>query len=271
MKNLITRTLAGAVFVVLIIGSIIWHPLAMMAMFFVLNLIGLNEFTKLANARGILISNKVVLFTGSLVYLVLAAIANSIIPFVFITLLLPLLFIIFISSLYRKSDKIMEELAYKILAIIYVAIPFGLFNFVENIKIEQRFNPSFVIMFFVIVWASDTFAYLFGSAFGKHRLFERISPKKSWEGSIGGAFVSMLIAGLFGHYSGLLDEVSWVILALITIVTATFGDLVESMFKRQAGVKDSGTIMPGHGGILDRFDAALFAVPFYLAFLYAIL
>lgn len=270
MKNLITRTLAGAVFVALIIGSILWHPLAVFIVFFIFNIIGLWEFARLFQNKGYQISATSLILIGGLVYLIIGGFANSLIGAKAILIILPFILILFISALFQKSNQVLEELGIKMLGIIYIAIPFGLFNIVENMGIVGQANnePLFLIMFFVIVWANDTFAYLFGSAFGKYRLFERISPKKSWEGSIGGAISAMTIAGLFGYYYSVLDLYSWILLAFIIIVTASLGDLFESLLKRQVGVKDSGNIMPGHGGILDRFDAAVFAIPFYVAILY---
>lgn len=270
MKNLITRTLAGAVFVAIIIGSILWHPLAVYIVFFFFNAIALWEFARLFENKGYQIPSSSLILIGSLVYLLIGGYANSYIGSKAIVTILPIIFILFISSLFRKSNQVFEELGLKTLGVIYISIPFAMFNLVENMGLTGQANhePLFLILFFVIVWANDTFAYLLGSAFGKHRLFERISPKKSWEGSIGGALSAILIAGLFGYFYSTLDIYSWVILAFIVVVTASLGDLVESLLKRQVGVKDSGNIMPGHGGILDRFDAAIFAIPFYVALLY---
>jgi len=270
LKNLITRTLAGAVFVVLIIGSILWHPFAVLAVFFFFNIIGLWEYARLFNNKGYQIPASSLIVLGSLIYLIIGLFANSLIASKTILIILPLILIFFISSLFYSSKKVFEELGLKILGILYISIPFGLFNIVENMGLvgQAKNEPLFLIMFFVIVWANDTFAYLVGSAFGKHRLFERISPKKSWEGSIGGAIASIILAGLFGYYFNVLDSMSWISLALVIVISATLGDLVESHLKRQTGVKDSGNIMPGHGGVLDRFDAAIFAIPFYVSILY---
>jgi len=270
LKNLITRTLAGAVFVALIIGSILWHPSAVLVVFFFFNAIALWEFARMFQSKAYQIPTSSLILIGSLVYLLIGGFANSIIGANATLIILPLLFILFISSLFTQSKHVFEELGIKVLGIIYISIPFGLFNVVENMGlVGQKFHePLFLIIFFVIVWANDTFAYLFGSAFGKHPLFKRISPKKSWEGSIGGAISAVLIAGFFGYYFSILNVYSWVLLSLIVVITASLGDLVESLLKRQMGIKDSGNIMPGHGGILDRFDAAIFAIPFYVAILY---
>ncbi len=270
MKNLITRTLAGAVFVSIIIGSIIWNPLAVLVLFFLFNAIGLFEFSRMFQKNGYDIPAPSLIILGSIVYLIIGLYANSYINETAFLFIIPLVFSLFIASLYKISEKPFETLGLKILAVVYISIPFGLFNLVENMgSIHSNQNePLFLIAFFLLVWSSDTFAYLSGISFGKHRLFERISPKKSWEGSIGGAIMTMIIGYAFGYYSQIFEPIIWVMIALLTVVTATFGDLVESQLKRSMKIKDSGSIMPGHGGILDRFDAAIFSIPFYVFLLY---
>ena len=270
MSNILVRSLAGAVFVALIIGAIFWHPLAVFALFFVFNAIALNEFSRMFSNKGYDISPISIIFNGSIVYLMIGAYANHFVDAKVFLLLMPIIFIQFIASLYRISKKPFEELGIKVLSVIYISIPFGLFSIVENMDMngDNQNEPVLLMAFFLMVWSSDTFAYLTGSAFGKHRLFERISPKKSWEGSIGGGIITLIIAGVFGFYSEIFTPLTWVVLALITVVTAIYGDLIESQLKRSMEVKDSGSIMPGHGGILDRFDAAIFSIPFYLFLLY---
>jgi len=270
LRNLITRTLAGAVFVSITIGSIFWHPMAVFVLFFFFNAMALFEFSRMFKNQGYPIQSFSIILMGSLAYLLIGLYANSILGSHIIWGFIPLLFILFISTLYQKTDRPFELLGIKLLSIIYISIPFGLFNIVENIGpiTSQENQPLFLVFFFVLVWASDTFAYLSGVSFGKHKLFERISPKKSWEGSIGGALGTMIIAYTIGYYSGIFNPWIWVLLSLVIVITATYGDLVESLLKRQLKVKDSGHIMPGHGGILDRFDAAIFSIPFYLFLLY---
>lgn len=270
MKNLITRTLAGAVFAGLIITSILWHPLALFILFFFFNAMALYEFARMFKKRGYQIQSSSIILMGSIVYVLIGLYANSYLGSHVLYLFLPLIFILFISALYQKTDRPFENLGIKLLSILYISLPFGLFNIVENMGLigSQQNQPLLLLFFFILVWSSDTFAYLSGVSFGKHRLFERISPKKSWEGSIGGGICTMAIGYLIGYLSGIFTPWTWVALALILVVTATYGDLVESLLKRQMKVKDSGNIMPGHGGILDRFDAAIFSIPFYLFLLY---
>jgi len=270
VNNLVIRTLAGAVFVALIIGAIFWHPLAVFALFFIFNVLALNEYSRMFVDKGYTIQSTSVILMGSIIYLIIGFFANHLVEAKVFLLIIPLLFIWFIASLFKISNKPFEELGVKILAIIYISVPFGLFNIVENMGTigGDHNEPLFLMAFFLMVWSSDTFAYLSGMAFGKHRLFERISPKKSWEGSIGGGLITLIIAWLFGYYTQLFTPWVWVLLAIVTVITAAYGDLIESQLKRSMGIKDSGNIMPGHGGIMDRFDAAIFSIPFYVFLLY---
>jgi phosphatidate cytidylyltransferase len=144
----------------------------------------------------------------------------------------------------------------------FVSIAFGLMNALYFAGHQTEYFPGVLLGMFLLIWTNDVFAYLIGSKFGKHRLFERHSPKKSWEGSLGGLVFALLAAWWLSGHLNQLTESQWFVTAVIAVVFGTFGDLSESMLKRNAGVKDSGSLLPGHGGVLDRFDAALFATPF---------
>ena len=134
-----------------------------------------------------------------------------------------------------------------------------------------KWMPEIIFFPFLLVWVNDTFAYLSGSLFGKHKLFPRISPKKSWEGSIGGGVFSIASSFVFAHYFSFLSVWEWAGLALVVVIFGTWGDLTESLMKRQLGIKDSGHILPGHGGMLDRFDSALLAIPAAVVYLYVLM
>jgi len=244
--------------------------MAVFILFFFFNAMALYEFARMFKNQGYEIQTGSIILMGSAVYSLIGLYANSYLGSHILFGFVPLIFVFFISVLYQKTDRPFVILGIKVLSIIYIALPFGIFNIVENMGVigSQENQPLFLVFFFILVWSSDTFAYLCGVSFGKHRLFERISPKKSWEGSIGGAICTMIIGYLIGYYSGIFTPLTWLSLALIIVITATYGDLVESLIKRQMKVKDSGSIMPGHGGILDRFDAAIFSIPFYLFLLY---
>ena len=156
-----------------------------------------------------------------------------------------------------------------LLGICYVALPLTLMAYIPFVG-RYAWNPWTMLFFVFIIWANDVFAYLVGMAFGRHRLFERLSPKKSWEGFFGGVAGALVMGYVASRCMGEAWWV-WIGLALVAAVTGVLGDLVESMFKRAAGVKDSGTIIPGHGGILDRFDAMLLAAPFVVVYLWFVL
>jgi phosphatidate cytidylyltransferase len=174
-------------------------------------------------------------------------------------------FILFITELYSKSDKAFENIGWKTVAIFWILIPVVL---TTKIYFEQ--GGPFILAMFFIIWVYDSFCYIFGSLLGKHKLFERISPKKSWEGSIGGGIVT-LVAFYFANkipQLQMLSSIEWVILAFVVIIVATYGDLVESLLKRNLGIKDSGNIMPGHGGFLDRLDSFYLVIPFVVMVLW---
>jgi phosphatidate cytidylyltransferase len=187
-----------------------------------------------------------------------------------ILIIFPLFFIVFIEELFKKNKNPIKNIATSILSYSYLTLSL---TFVCLLTIGENFNTQkyLILGIFILIWANDTFAYLFGTAFGQkngHKLFERISPKKSWEGSIGGGFITIIIAYFiniipcFSYFS----KIDWIIIAIIAIVFGTLGDLIESMFKRHFNVKDSGKLLPGHGGLLDRLDSFIFSIPF--VFLY---
>lgn len=182
-----------------------------------------------------------------------------------ILLFLPLAFMLFIVELFTKSKNPFGNLGYLFLGLIYIGIPFMLAQF---IAIDQgNFYPNIILGLLLLTWANDTGAYLIGSQIGKNKLFPRISPNKTWEGSLGGVVVAFLVAWLLSRYVVELSLTNWLVLAILVAIFASLGDLIESMLKRSLGVKDSGTIMPGHGGFLDRFDAFIFLLPFAASYL----
>jgi phosphatidate cytidylyltransferase len=180
---------------------------------------------------------------------------------------------VFIAELYSLSDNPFANISGVLAGVINVALPFSLTT--ELTMHEGNYDYRILLALFIFLWSNDVGAYCFGMLFGrkgKHKLFERISPKKSWEGFWGGIIVSLIAAfvllSVWGERYASVDKAHWFALAVIISLSGTFGDLIESMLKRSAGVKDSGKIMPGHGGILDRFDSALFAFSFALAYIY---
>jgi len=184
---------------------------------------------------------------------------------------------ILIAELYLQREKPLSNWAYALMSQIYIALPFALLSlvlFFKNINTEAiSFSTSgafLILSIFIFLWCSDTGAYCCGSLFGRHKLFPSVSPGKTWEGSIGGGVLTVLVSQLVAHYVPILTPLQWAGFALIVVVFGTWGDLIESLFKRRLGIKDSGNILPGHGGMLDRFDSSMLAIPAVIIYLYSL-
>ena len=278
MKNLAVRTLSGIVLAAVVLGAVAWSPWSFGALLLLLLVGGMHEFYALAEARGDRPQHLIGVVTGAVLFAVnfaflsgSAGAAGGLRPLLaagmaFLLLLLPAMFI---CELYRRGENPASGIGTTIMGICYVALPLSLMCYIPIVG-SDTWNPWIMVAYIFIIWANDVFAYLVGMAFGRHRLFERLSPKKSWEGFFGGVAGALVMGYVASRCMGEAWWV-WIGLALVAAVTGVLGDLVESMFKRAAGVKDSGTIIPGHGGILDRFDAMLLAAPFVVVYLWFVL
>jgi phosphatidate cytidylyltransferase len=213
---------------------------------------------------------------GVTAYTISTLIAVRVIPKNSFLVLIPLMLIIMVTELYRKQDKPFDSLAHTFFSVLYTVVPFSMFPFSAFLRTGLNsilpheniiFSPGIIIGFFLLIWANDTGAYLTGISIGRHKLFERISPKKSWEGFFGGMIIATIVAWLLSDWLGVVERIHWVFIAVIVSIAGTYGDLIESMLKRSIGVKDSGTIMPGHGGFLDRFDSAIISFPLVYLFI----
>ncbi len=269
MNNLLKRSLFGLVFVVVILGSLLLGKIIYAILFGTILTGALFEFYSFFTKGNYRPERGIGYASGIGIFIVLLLTAAEYIPSGWgfcIFLLLPVVFII---ELYRKKPSPVENIAITMLAILYVAVPFGLINFlVFPVSDDSRqFSPDLFIAILVIIWIYDSFAYLLGVSVGRHRLFERISPKKSWEGAIGGAVVTVAASCTGPFFIPEISVVNWIILSILIVVSATFGDLCESLIKRAVGKKDSSNLFPGHGGILDRFDSLLFVIPVVVLYL----
>ncbi|MGD0340641.1 MAG: phosphatidate cytidylyltransferase [Bacteroidales bacterium] len=276
MNNFFRRTLTGAYIVIFVLGGYWLHPVS----FFLAGLIMLSgsmyEYYRIIGNSGVRPLMIPGLVTGITGYVLSTLAAAGEIQLKFLLLILPMLAIMMITELYRKQEKPFDSISHTFFPLIYSVIPFSLFPFSAYNHIGLAtliphgnivFSPGIIVGFFLLIWANDTGAYLIGITLGKHRLFERISPKKSWEGFIGGVILAAIVSWLLSGWLGVVSPVKWLIISLIISIIGTYGDLVESMLKRSTGIKDSGNIMPGHGGFLDRFDSTVMSFPIVFLFI----
>jgi phosphatidate cytidylyltransferase len=269
VNNFWQRIITGTVFVGVILSSIWWGPLTFQLLFFVVAMLSVHEFFGMISGENRSPNTMAGYLAAFITY---GAISfptqmQSILPGINpLTLLLPVFTLIFIAELYRKSTEPFTNIAFTVVGVLYVVLPFALLNTLAT-DAAGNYDRGILLGYFFLLWSSDSFAYVFGMLFGKTKLFERISPKKSWEGSIGGGLTTLGIAWLISTFQPGLSTIEWLIFAAIIIVAGTLGDLTESMLKRSLKVKDSGTLLPGHGGLLDRFDALFISVPLLWAYL----
>lgn len=273
MKNFIQRAITGLIFVVTLIGCIVGSYLSFGVLFCIISAMATAEFCHLMNQqkgvkinRNICVLGSVALFLSFFYYGINPKETGIFIPYLIIIIYL------MVSELYLKKENPLNNWAYAMLSQVYIALPFALLNVLAFQSDETISATSYQYIFplsiFAYNWINDTGAYCTGMLFGKHPLFKRISPKKSWEGSIGGAVFCIAASFAFAHFFPFMSIGEWIGLALTIVVFGTWGDLSESLMKRQLGIKDSGTILPGHGGILDRFDSAILAIPAAVVYLY---
>jgi phosphatidate cytidylyltransferase len=276
LSNFLRRTLTGFWIVVFIIGGFLLHPVS----FAVTGLIILTgtqyEYYRIIGKTGIRPQMITGLAVSVTAYVLATLAAAGILATQWLLLVLPLLSLVFITGLYRKEDRPFDSIAHTLLPLVYITLPLSLIPFAgfghSGLKpilpaAGIIFSPGIIIGFFLLLWINDTGAYLAGVTLGKHRLMERISPKKSWEGFAGGALLALAAAWFMPGWLGITDRKGWLLISIIITVTGTYGDLSESMLKRSLGLKDSGNIMPGHGGFLDRFDSTLMSFPLVYLFI----
>lgn len=288
MNNFIVRTITAIIFVAVIVASFL-RAETMVLLFALVTGLTIWEFTGLVNDRPqVTVNRMITTVAGVYLFFAMAGFCSEITPSaVFIPYLITLVYLM-IAELYLKHEDPINDWAYTMMTQLYIALPFSLLNalaFHLTLEVDVVYDPVLPLCMFVFLWINDAGAYICGSLLGKHKLFPRISPGKSWEGSIGGGILVMLVAAsipylleqisLLTPHSPLLtphfSPLQWAGLGLVIVVFGTWGDLIESLFKRTLGIKDSGNVLPGHGGMLDRFDSSLLAIPAAVVYIYTLL
>lgn len=275
LRNLIVRALSGAVLLAIVVAAAWFGEYSYGALLFTIVVVGVWEFYRLAEAKGIEpqrwlgLLTSVTLFIAAFSFKIVYNAYFGAITWVAVVALLLLIPAIFVVEVFRNRQQPMLNIATTLMGVIYVALPMSMMLYIPLLIAggnDSEWRPEIFLFYLFLVWGNDVFAYLVGILFGKHKMCVRLSPKKSWEGFFGGVAGSLAM-GVLGAYVVGGGVAMWLGLALVVSLTSVLGDLVESMFKREVGVKDSGNIMPGHGGMLDRFDALILSAPFAFVYL----
>lgn len=280
LKNLITRSITGILYVAILVTCFL-QAFNMVIVFALITGLATWEFAGLVNEhKHVNVNRLITTVAGVYFFLAVAGVNSGAVQTnaVFVPYLLTIIYL-FISGLYTKSSDSVNDWAYTMLSQMYIALPLSTINVIAFRQAADGLNYYYYLLplsTFIFLWANDTGAYCTGSLFGKHKLFPRISPAKSWEGSIGGGILVLIVASVIyyiesqGENLSGLNLIEWLGLGLVVVVFGTWGDLVESLLKRTLGIKDSGYILPGHGGILDRLDSSLMAIPASVVYLYTL-
>ncbi|MFI5451474.1 phosphatidate cytidylyltransferase [Pedobacter sp. UC225_61] len=265
-----TRAITAFFFTLVMLASLI-NGYAFTGFYLILSIVALLEFYKLVKTSGIRPHRNIAVLAAVIIFLLTASYHYFQFELKYLLLIVPLIFSVFIFELYKKEKIPFANISYTFVGFIYVTIPFCFFYSLGFLANFNLYNFHLPLAFLLLLWANDTGAYLFGVKWGKHRLFERHSPKKSWEGFFGGMFTSLIVSYLISLQFPEMKPIVWAGMSILIVCFGTLGDLVESMLKRSLDAKDSGSFLPGHGGFLDRFDGLLIAAPVVYVYLYLIL
>ena len=273
MKNFLIRTITGGIYVVLSIGCILAGRYTFLALFSILLAYTLFEFYRLCKKGGNYPHTVPGIITALYFFISFFIYEMQWVNELIFLGLIPLLILTPVIELFKKSKNAAQNIAYTIFGIVYIALPFSVLNFIATpySHSPELFMPEMLIGLFILLWANDSGAYVVGSRLGKTKMAERISPQKTWEGATGGAILAIAVSIVFFNLVGHFNLFHSIIIGMLIVIAGTLGDLTESMMKRSFGVKDSGRLLPGHGGLLDRFDSMLFAAPVYYIYISIIL
>ncbi len=261
MKEFLTRTVSGLIYAVVMIASIMIHPLLFLAVFLFILILGMTEFYKICSTEDSQPMTFPGITAGTLLFLAFFLTSYTQIDSKILLFIPAAALILLIVPMFNQGTNPIRSAGLTFLGIVYVSFPVATFNLLVYHPYTEGFNYQVVLFLFLILWLNDTGAYITGKLLGKHKMFPRISPKKSWEGLAGGLLMALLVTWLGRPLFPDIPASHLWILCPVVVITGTMGDLVESSWKRAAGVKDSGKLMPGHGGILDRFDSLILAAP----------
>jgi phosphatidate cytidylyltransferase len=263
MNNFLQRTLTGILFVGAIAGSIIIHPIAFFLVCLLVAVLGMLELGRLLEKKYGKLNLFASLVLGLSFQVLVFLDTQAYIERSWYVVLMPLVWLPLVYELFKGGENPFQRIALSLMIPVYISLPLS-FLFLTGC-INGTFQAQILLGFFILVWCNDSGAYLVGVSIGKHKLYERISPKKTWEGFIGGMIFTIIAGYAIYEITELSNLMVWISAAIVVTIFGTIGDLVESMLKRNVGIKDSGSILPGHGGVLDRFDAVLFAAPMVFA------
>lgn len=266
-----TRAITAFFFTIVMLGSIFLGAYTFSGFYLLLSVFALGEFYKLIGTAEVKPHAAVGLTASAVIFLLTASYHFFAVDTKYLLLLIPLVFSVFLFELYRKDKTPFTNIAFTFTGLFFVTIPFCFYYSLGFLSDWNLYNFHLPLAFLLMLWASDTGAYLFGRKLGAHKLFERHSPKKTWEGFFGGMFTSVLVSFIVSFFFTEISFLIWAGMAVLIVSFGTLGDLVESMLKRSLNAKDSGNLLPGHGGLLDRFDGLLIAAPIVFAYLYLVL
>ncbi|MBR5893556.1 MAG: phosphatidate cytidylyltransferase [Bacteroidaceae bacterium] len=271
MKSFLIRTASGILFVAVLLGAMLYNYITFGVLFAIAAGLAVNEFCNIVHGyKKTTFSTLLAVFGGVYLFFVLFALSFMdigkpmalLVPYIFLVLYM------FVRELYRKEGSALDNFAYFVLSQVYAALPFALLNILA--AYGGGYSYVLPLSVFVFLWCNDSGAYCVGCLIGKHKMFERISPKKTWEGFAGGAVVAVVAGYVMSLYFDVLNTWQWMLMAAVVVAAGTYGDLIESCMKREMKIKDSGNFLPGHGGILDRLDSCILAVPAVVILLYLI-